>query len=216
MKRSESIAELTKALCKAQGEMTGAIKDSKNPFFKSTYADLASVWDACRKPLSDNGLCVIQAPEMIDNGCISVETLLSHESGEWVSCLTEAIPPNKKDKQGNETGEKDHNPQMIGKLTTYLRRYGLAAMVGIAQVDDDAEAAMGRNGKPKECLDADQIDHLIKLMEDAGLDLESVHRWLVRLAKRFGVANHSQIHKEDFSQAEQVIIRALSEPKSAK
>ena len=63
MNQSESIAALAAALSKAQASITGALKDSANPFFKSKYADLASCWDACRKPLTDNGLAVIQTSE---------------------------------------------------------------------------------------------------------------------------------------------------------
>ncbi len=59
--RSESIAELAKALAKAQGEMKGALRDSQNPYFKSTYADLASVWDAIKEPFTKNGLSFVQA-----------------------------------------------------------------------------------------------------------------------------------------------------------
>jgi len=62
IERSESISELAKALAKAQASIKGAVKDSQNPFFKSSYADLESVWDACRKPLTDNGLSVVQIP----------------------------------------------------------------------------------------------------------------------------------------------------------
>jgi len=58
--QSDQISELTTALAAAQGLIEGALKDSSNPFFKSSYADLASVWDAIRKPLSDNGLSVMQ------------------------------------------------------------------------------------------------------------------------------------------------------------
>jgi len=60
--QSEQINELATALAKAQGKITGALKDSANPFYKSRYADLASVWDACRAALSENGLAVVQFP----------------------------------------------------------------------------------------------------------------------------------------------------------
>jgi hypothetical protein len=63
MTTSESINEIAAALAKAQSEMGGAVKDSANPFFKSKYADLSSVWDACRGPLTKNGLSVVQFPK---------------------------------------------------------------------------------------------------------------------------------------------------------
>ena len=130
--QSESINELALALSKAQGEITGALKDSSNPFFKSKYADLASCWDACRKQLSSNGLAVIQTTAMHGETVI-VQTMLVHSSGQWVR----GVLPVK---------TKDDGPQAQGSGITYARRYALAAMVGLAQIDDDAEAAQGRTG----------------------------------------------------------------------
>ena len=60
MKHSESIKSLAEALAVAQGAIGGATKASENPFYKHRYADLKSVWEACRKPLADNGLAIIQ------------------------------------------------------------------------------------------------------------------------------------------------------------
>ena len=127
MNKSEAINDLAAALAKAQSQMTGAIKDSANPFFKSKYADLASVWEACRKPLSDNGLSVTQ----MVNGA-NLDTLLMHASGQWVSS-TAVLAPVKNDPQG------------MGSCISYMRRYCLAAIVGVFQQDDDAESAVGRN-----------------------------------------------------------------------
>lgn len=130
--RSDSIAALAAALSKAQGSMTGATKHADNPFFKSKYADLASVWDACREPLSTNGLAVVQTvDDANDNGRIAVETVLMHASGEWISGRI-AMKPVKDD------------PQAFGSAITYARRYGLQAIVGIAPEDDDGNAASGK------------------------------------------------------------------------
>lgn len=131
MQTSEQINELAGALAKAQGQMGGAVKDSANPFFKSKYADLSSVWDACRKPLADNGLSVIQFPTS-EHSLVSVETMLLHQSGQWV-------------KDTLTVTAKDDSPQAIGSATTYARRYGLQSVVGVAPEDDDAEAAQPRN-----------------------------------------------------------------------
>lgn len=130
--QSESINELAAALAKAQGKITGALKDSDNPFFKSRYADLASVWDACRAALSKNGLAVIQLAESDETG-VSVSTTLAHSSGQWIRSRLHLRP-------------KDGTPQGMGSAITYGRRYALAAMVGVAQVDDDGNAASGRAG----------------------------------------------------------------------
>ena len=130
--QSEQINELALALSKAQSQITGALKDSANPFFKSRYADLASVLDACRAQLSGNGLCVTQTTDLID-GLVVVRTTLAHSSGQWISGI---LP----------VRAKDESPQAQGSGITYARRYALAAIVGLAQIDDDAEAAQGRTG----------------------------------------------------------------------
>ena len=124
--------ELFAALAKAQGQIKGALKDNTNPFFKGKYADLASVWEACRIPLSQNGLSVIQTTRALDSETVTVYTTLGHSSGQRITGgLT--MKPVKADPQG------------IGSTITYARRYALAAMVGVAPDDDDGNAATGRN-----------------------------------------------------------------------
>jgi hypothetical protein len=130
MNKSESIAALAAALSKAQGQMGGAKKEVSNTFFKSKYADLASVWEAARLPLTNNGLAVIQLPGRDAQGHF-VETVLTHSSGEWVSGIFYVTPL------------KD-DPQGIMSATTYARRGALASILGIAPEDDDGEGAMGR------------------------------------------------------------------------
>jgi ERF superfamily len=130
MNKSDSIAALAMALSKAQGQMGGAKKEVSNTFFKSKYADLASVWEAARLPLTNNGLAVIQLPGRDAQGHF-VETVLTHSSGEWVSGIFYVTPL------------KD-DPQGIMSATTYARRGALASILGIAPEDDDGEGAMGR------------------------------------------------------------------------
>lgn len=137
MNTSPTIAKLAEALSQAQGEMTFAAKSAKNPFFKSSYADLASVWDACREPLTKAGLSIIQNVEtfMGEGMMVSVETILLHSSGEW-SRSTLMVPV-----VGAAT------PQSIGSAVTYARRYALASMVGLAQADDDGNSSSGKHDK---------------------------------------------------------------------
>lgn len=123
LRQSDTIAELAKALAAAQGDVEDAMKDRNNPAFRSQYADLASVWHACRAALSTHGLCVVQSPSY-GRGVVSVTTRLMHASGEWLEG-TLSIPVGKADAHG------------IGSATTYARRYSLAAMVGVAPDDDD-------------------------------------------------------------------------------
>ena len=128
MNKSESIAKLAEALSKAQAEMKGASADSTNPHFKSKYADLSSIWDACRKALTDNGLSVSQFPCDSIEGRAGLETILMHSSGEWIS-------------QSASTKIQKDDPQGVGSALTYLRRYALAAVVGVTQDDDDGNSA---------------------------------------------------------------------------
>ena len=130
--QSEQINELATALSRAQGELTPAIKDNSNPFFKSKYADLSSVWEACKSPLAKNGLAIIQTMDM-QNGQSVLLTTLAHSSGQWMrSCLPIL----------NEKG----NAQGLGSAITYMRRYALSAMVGVTcDEDDDGNASC----KPK-------------------------------------------------------------------
>lgn len=127
--QSESIKELATALSKAQGEITGAIKGSENPFFKSKYADLATCMEAIREPLANHGLSIIQTFGH-DGGAVIVYTTLAHSSGEWIRGAL-AMTPDKRGPQG---------PQAVGSCISYARRYSLA-IVGLVQLDDDAESA---------------------------------------------------------------------------
>jgi hypothetical protein len=128
MSQSDSIKELATALSKVQGELTYAKKDSANPFFKSRYADLESVWDACRSLMATNGLSVIQMPGNYFEGRMWLVTRLCHSSGEWIE-QEMSVPVQKADAQG------------AGSALTYMRRYALAAFIGVVQADDDGNAA---------------------------------------------------------------------------
>lgn len=130
MTKSDSIKEIAKALCIVQANLKGAKADAENPFFKSKYADLHSVVEAARELLGENGLSVVQTAELIGNvPCLN--TCLMHTSGEWISGSLPLYP-------------KSLDPQSIGSAISYGRRYSLAAMLGIVQVDDDGEKAMER------------------------------------------------------------------------
>ena len=132
MNKSESIVQLARALTLAQKDMGKASMDSANPFFKSKYADLTSVWEACRKPLTDNGLSIVQTLGIAGVSESQVlETILLHNSGEWISGILKLNPV------------KD-DPQGYGSAITYARRYSLAAIIGVCPEDDDGEGAMKR------------------------------------------------------------------------
>lgn len=134
---SEQISEITAALIEVQRMVKPVLKDKDNPFFKSKYADLGAVYDACRPELLKNGIVPIQAPWIV-NGEPALTTILAHKSGQWfrgVMLLSAAKDP----KQGIVT------PQNQGSALTYARRYSICAMAGIiTDDDDDGNAASGR------------------------------------------------------------------------
>lgn len=153
----ENRKELAAALAKAQGEMEGAKKDTANPFHKSKYADLASVWEAIRGPLSANGLSVVQLVTEAPAGFVGLTTILMHSSGQQVSS-TFHMPV------------KDAtNPQAVGSALTYARRYALSALVGVAPEDDDGNLAtnlqMRRKSEPE--VGADYVKKLEDRFKDA-------------------------------------------------
>lgn len=139
MDTTHATPELFAALAKAQGEVENATKNAQNPHFRNNYADLAEVLNTVRPVFSANGLSIAQQPSY--NGSLaSVTTILAHASGGFVVGVASCVP-GKSDAQG------------IGAATTYLRRYSLAAMSGVAQEDDDGNAA-AHNRKPAETFDA--------------------------------------------------------------
>lgn len=148
--QSDQIDQLAKSLSKAQGELESALKDSTNPFFKNKYADLASVWSAAKFPLSSNGLSVVQQ-FIYDGDKIILVSTLAHSSGQWMRSFLPIVPTENviKNKQGEIMGYKKIDVQNVGAGITYMRRYALAALIGITQDDDDGESAVGRGRSKK-------------------------------------------------------------------
>lgn len=125
---SEQMGELFGALAKAQGSMNGAAKDAKNPFYKSTYADLSSVAEAAREALSAQGLAVLQTVRTNEASEMFLVTTLGHASGQWFKSV---IPIKVKQ------NEKKNDMQELGSVLTYLRRYALASITGVVPVEPD-------------------------------------------------------------------------------
>ena len=128
---SDQLDQIATALAKAQAAIEGASKSAINPHFKSKYADLASVWDAIRGPLTTHGLSIVQVPSS-DGPRVAVETILMHASGQWIKGVIAVTA-------------KDEGPQAAGSCITYLRRYALQSFAGVAPEDDDGNAAEGRH-----------------------------------------------------------------------
>lgn len=127
VRRSPTIGKLVLAVSKAQGAITPASKDSKNPFFKNVYASLTSVWESIRKPLADQELAVFQ-PVTTSGRHVQVTTLLAHSSDEWIE-------------QDLTMRAAQETAQAIGGTITYARRYALSALVGATAEDDDGTSA---------------------------------------------------------------------------
>lgn len=136
MEMSTEIKDIAEALALAQAEIESASKDRINPHFKSAYATLASVWDACRAPLTKNGISVVQSPKA-DGAMVTLTTVLLHKSGQWFRDVLSI-------RAVNDT------PQSIGSAVTYARRYALSAMAGVAPEDDDGNAGNGRDAAPQQ------------------------------------------------------------------
>lgn len=131
--KSDDITELCKALHKAQGEMKAVKKGTSNDFFKSKYADLASIIEEMQPLLNKHGLAVTHLP-IGDGEKVGVATILLHVSGQWIRSDV-LVKPVKTD------------PQAAGSAITYCRRYGMSAVLNLATEDDDGEAASGRGSQ---------------------------------------------------------------------
>lgn len=166
---SPKIGALMQALSKAQSQIIGAKEDSDNPYFKSKYADLSSVWSACRGPLSDNGLAVTQILDLMgEKPCII--TMLGHSSGQWIrGCFP--LPTTKGDAQS------------MGSAVTYMRRYALSAMVGVCPMDDDGERAMSGIREEKDNRGAEE--NFEKLVDRIGSS-EDVMAYVSHLMEKTG------------------------------
>lgn len=136
---TSEIFAIAEALAEAQGMMDAAIQDgtakastsqSGKTFAGYKYATLASVWDACRQPLKENGLSVLQ-PAITDGELVGCMTFLWHTSGQWIK--SHLLLPLEVSQQG---------VQAFGSVLSYARRYSLAALLGIAVEDDDGQAAV--------------------------------------------------------------------------
>jgi len=154
---SAELGELFTALAKAQGEIEIAKTTSKNPFFKSNYADLSQIVKASRPYLAKNGLSVIQ--RVLSNGSnqMYLFTRLCHASGQWIESKMPITPPK-------------NDIQSIGSYLTYLRRYNWASIVGVTANgdDDDGEAAMHR--RPKKELIASEVKEVARLLKKLDKD----------------------------------------------
>lgn len=151
---SETTAALDEAMAKAQSRIQAAAKDKLNPHFKSKYADLSSVWEACRDALTSNGVFISQWPVHSEDGRLHLVTRLAHK-GEWLKARF-SIPVGRQDAQG------------YAAALTYAKRMCLSAAVGVvADDDDDGNTAVGRQ-QPAARTEAPKVEEPAKPAEDLG------------------------------------------------
>jgi len=137
--KSDTIGTLAKALSQAQADMKAAVLNAENPFLKNKYADLGAVIEAARPALAKHGLSFTQLVSS-NQEYISLETYLLHESGEWLNSVF-SLPFG--DVKGRSLAQE------AGSIITYMRRYSLAAILGVYAGDDDDGTDKGKVAEKK-------------------------------------------------------------------
>lgn len=191
--KNREINELAKSLSNAQSEISNAHKDKKNPFFKSTYADLASVWDAIREPMTKNGLSIVQMPTEGVSGVIGLSSILMHESGQYIESKY-YMKPVKDDPQGR------------GSCITYMRRYALQAILGVCPADDDGNAASHNQSKANKNMTPEFKETVSQGPSDAQLKrlfaIKSQYGWNDNQVKSHMLANYNKNSSKDLNYKE--------------
>lgn len=163
MNKSENIGQLAEALSMFQSEITDPVKNRVS--HTSKYADLPSILELCRPLLSKNGLSIIQFPGVGANDKISLETVLMHKSGEWVSSIYEMSAIERL--KGTNAAQAD------GIVITYARRYAITALLGIA-AQDDTDA---NNSNSNKQLTGFQVQELFKVCNNNKEKIEGIMKW---------------------------------------
>lgn len=187
MERSESIAEISKALNTFRTAVKQPVKSASNPFFKSKYVALEGVVDAIDSALKDTGMSYVQEATSEGNQ-VSVTTLLLHESGEWIELTPLTLPVTKNDAQA------------FGSAETYARRYSLSAAFGItSDLDDDGNAASSnppaqQPTKPKRSTTQARKETINELAESIS-KVKNVEKSqvLVEVYKNHGIESNDEI-----------------------
>lgn len=167
MNRSENVTDLITALAKAQLDFGHAVKGTTNPHFNMKYADLAANIDAVRPALNRQGIALLQFPSVdMEKMSVSVETVLCH-GNQFISLTFE----------GPGSGYKGFSIQSIGAATTYLRRYGIQAICGLASEDDDGNSLAVDNPPPSVAKTAAPSNAEFELWHEAFGECETLDQW---------------------------------------
>ncbi len=165
MNKSESIVNLAIALVNFNGEVSAISKDAKNPQFHSEYVTLDKLIEITRPILQRNGLSIMQFPLTKESGEIGVQTLLLHDSGEYIEGDPLYMTPYKMVKGGGYEVAKD--AQSAGSIISYLRRYSYQAILNLntGEDDDGNEAGNAGGSEPIGKVEVQVIEKLIKEYE---------------------------------------------------
>ena len=190
MRKSDSIAELSKALAKFQSEVKQPLKDKNNPFFKSKYVPLENVVEAITQEAPKHGLSFVQWALNDDTGRVGVATMLMHESGEFIEFDPVHMKADKETAQG------------AGALISYLKRYSLSAVFGItSDQDDDGNSASG-NKVAKSATQAEignlkkEIIAFSNLMKEQGKDVKPE-----QVEQTLNITDYAKLNSEDVKAA---------------
>jgi hypothetical protein len=180
LKKSEDIKDLAVALCKFNSEVSKISKDAQNPQFRSEYVTLDKLIEITRPILQKNGLSIMQTPLAKDTGEIGVQTLLIHETGQYIESEALYMTPVRMIKGGGCEVAKD--PQAAGSTISYLRRYSYQAILNLnTGEDDDANSGSGLKNNQEQSqhqvavtLTEPQIKRLYAIAKKADIDATGV------------------------------------------
>jgi hypothetical protein len=126
---TSKIRNIQSIMQQAHGMMDTVKKNSKNPFFKSNYADINTVLETINPVCDSLGLVVFQAPQIIDgNDVLYTRISLADNPSEFVEGQMRLLLPSA-------------DMQKLGSAITYARRYALISMFGLETEDDDGQSA---------------------------------------------------------------------------
>lgn len=202
MKTSENIIEIAKAMNFAQKSMKPALKDATNPHFRSKYSDLASVMEAIREPVGQNGLSIWQDATLDDHG-VNVTTRIVHVSGEWVEFGPLTIPLAKRDAHA------------VGSACSYGKRYALCAALGVvSDEDDDGNKASSPEKKSAKIVEMkentitkEQAVEFNNLVEKCTSDFQSK---IWGHLNSIGVSSYEKMNEDTFKKMRDACIGHLS------
>lgn len=198
MRHSDTLGELATALAAVQAEMRPAAMNAKNPHLRNKYADLGAIIEASRPALTKHGIAVSQ---MLggEPGTVSVETVVMHKSGEWMSSVA-SFPVT--EQKGITTA------QAAGISITYLRRYSMSAALGI-YADEDADGHMPPPPpvEPAVPIEAKQLQRIAILAGELDVDRDK------KLAAAAYVAGRDVTSTKDLTKAEAVALIQFMESK---